>query len=229
MIPTYSRMGQSIGSGNQLPNKLLMARRALRSREKFLILLLFASLAFVCFGGIFYLPDNFVATDRVREVYKKFQNAGPEIFIPAPPVARHRHGIDSNGMNAGAGHAGAAGLGSASADEDRHIVGDRDRLNAKIQGEWETGADILEKPEAKPSSNEAPLMNPPSPENAMHPADVTASTTSYMNALPNGEDSDPLARERRNKIKEVSLKSTPQKLFKRSHNFIRTHVSLSIQ
>lgn len=221
MIPIYTRMGQSIGSGNQLPNKLLMARRALRAREKFLILLLFASLAFVCFGGIFYLPDNFVATDKVREVYKKFQNAGPEIFIPAPPLSHHRH--DTSGATANG--------------DDRHIV-DRDRLNAKIQGEWADGADILEKPEPKTSSNEAPVMNAPSPEkpNAIAgdtangvddnhvnvngnavvaappiPAVKSVSTTgvvsltgsSYMNSLPSGEDSDPVTRERRNKIKEV--------------------------
>lgn len=211
MIPTYTRIGQSIGSGNQLPNKLMMARRALRTREKFLLLLLLGSLAFVCFGGIFYLPDSFVATDKVREVYKKFQNAGPEIFIPAPPVARHRHGGDSSGH----GH-GSAG---ASADDDRHILGDRDRLNAKIQGEWAAGSDILEKPEPKTSSNEAPVMNPPSPEYAAHPVagggvavaappaasrdSTTGSAANYMHALPSGEDADPVARERRNKVKEV--------------------------
>lgn len=212
MIPTYTRMSQSIGSGNQLPSKLLMARRALRSREKFLILLLFATLAFVCFGGIFYLPDNFVATDKVREVYKKFQNAGPEIFIPAPPVSRHRHGLDPSGLD---------GSAAANANEDdRHIVGDRDRLNAKIQGDWAAGADILEKPEPKSSSNEAPVMNAPSPENAVHQAaggggaaavappaaagdSTTSSTINYMKALPSGEDHDPVIRERRNKVKEV--------------------------
>lgn len=198
MLPTYSRLGNSIGSGNQLPAKLLVARRALRSREKFLILLLFATLAFVCFGGIFYLPDNFVATDKVREVYKKFQNAGPEIFIPAPPVARHRHGNDPSA------------LGGATADDDRHIVVDRDRLNAKIQGDLAAGADILEKPEPKSSSNEAPLMNPPSPENAVHPAEIATGTTGYMNALPSGEDSDLIARERRNKVKEVREPKTSE-------------------
>lgn len=191
MIPTYTRLGNSIGSGNQLPSKMLMARRALRTREKFLILLLFATLAFVCFGGIFYLPDNFVATDKVREVYKKFQNAGPEIFIPAPPVARHRHGVDTND------------LGSASAIEDRHVVDDRDRLNAKIQGDFAAGADIIEKPEPRSSSNEAPVMNPPSPENDVRAIEVTASTATYMNALPIGEDPDPITQDRRNKIKEV--------------------------
>lgn len=184
MLPTYTRASP-------------FGRRALRTREKFLILLLLATLAFVCFGGLFYLPDNFVATDKVREVYKKIQSAGPEIFIPAPPVARphHQHGIEKTQIEASDNH---------EPEDAKHILDDRNRLHAKINDEW-TGGDHLEKPQSR---NEAPVMNPPSPEgskNDLSPADgAVADAPDVQGSLPLGEDSDPVTRERRNKIREVS-------------------------
>lgn len=199
MLPTYTRLGTSSPFG----------RRALRTREKFLILLLFATLAFVCFGGLFYLPDNFVASDKVREVYKKIQSAGPEIFIPAPPVARahHQHGIEKTQIEA-----------NNELDDAQHILHDRSRLAAKINDDFAAGnGDHLEKPQA----NEAPVMNPPSPENNkndMSPAEgAVADAPDLQGSLPSGEDSDPVTRERRNKIREVSH---CQKLWKNSLNFV---------
>lgn len=194
MLPTYTRLGTSTSS----------VRRALRTREKLLILLLFATLAFVCFGGLFYLPDNFVSSDKVREVYNKFQNAGPEIFIPAPPVARHhhhQHGVDgSNSID-------------NQEDGEKHLMNDRNRLHAKIHGDWAAAVaegDHLEKPQAKPQTNESPLMSPLAPEkreveNPIDGAGVADAPDLKANSLPSGEDSDPVARERRNKIREVSL------------------------
>lgn len=91
------------------------------SREKCLIGLVLVTLCFLCFGGIFLLPDNF-GSERVLRVYKHFQKAGPEIFIPAPPLAAH-----------------------APRDEDPHFMGDRQRLQQKIIAEL---GDILEEPEA---------------------------------------------------------------------------------
>lgn len=199
MLPTYSRLGASTSS----------VRRALRTREKFLILLLFATLAFVCFGGVFYLPDNFVGSDKVREVYKKIQNAGPEIFIPAPPVARenHQHGLDwVNSVD-------------NQIEGDNHILNDRNRLHAKIQGDWAAAGgevDHLEKPQSKTQSktqlNESPLMSPLAPEKREVEVPVdgagVADAPDLQISLPNGEDPDPIARERRNKIREVSFKIT---------------------
>nr|XP_036218176.1 mannosyl-oligosaccharide alpha-1,2-mannosidase IA-like [Bactrocera oleae] len=73
-------------------------------REKFLIGLVLATLCLLCFGGIFLLPDNF-GGERVLRVYKQFQKAGPEMFIPAPPLAAH-----------------------APKDADPHFIGDRQKL-----------------------------------------------------------------------------------------------------
>lgn len=188
MLPTYTRLGTSTSFG----------RRALRTREKFLILLLFATLAFVCFGGVFFLPDNFVPGDKVRQVYKKIQSAGPEIFIPAPPVAKphHQHGVIKAQIEAN----------DNANDDAQHIYNDRNRLNAKINDDWNAShGDHLEKPQA----NEAPVMNPPSLENNnkndLAPVDgAVADAPDLQASLPNGEDSDSVARERRNKIREVS-------------------------
>lgn len=180
MLPTYTRLGTTTS-----------VRRALRTREKFLILLLFATLAFVCFGGFFYLPDN-----SVLEVYKKIQNAGPEIFIPAPPIAKphHQHGIDSGNSI------------DLQEDGDDHISQDRNRLHAKIQGDWASVAegDHLEKPQAKPHQNDASSAQPV-PEKREVENVVADAPDLQTSSLPNGEDADPVARERRNKIREVSL------------------------
>ncbi|XP_075157697.1 uncharacterized protein LOC142230964 [Haematobia irritans] len=90
------------------------------NREKCLIGLVLATLCFLCFGGIFLLPDNF-GSDRVLRVYKHFQKAGPEIFIPAPPLAGH-----------------------APKDQDPHFMNDRQKLQAKIKEEL---GEIMDKPQ----------------------------------------------------------------------------------
>lgn len=196
MLPTYQRMGAGGTSTTQI------LRRALRTREKFLILLLFSTLVFVCLGGLLYLPDNnfLSASDKVRVAYK---NIGPEIFIPAPPVAAprsHRHGVDETDANNG--------------DDGSHILNDRERLNAKIQHDWVAGGggDHLEKPQAKSSNggaNEAPIMKAPEAEAVRAERSNDDGTgvgvaPEIQRGLPDGEDKDPVARERRNKVKEVS-------------------------
>lgn len=191
MLPTYTRLGTTTS----------INRRALRTREKFLILLLCATLAFVCFGGVFYLPDNFGATD----IFKKVQIAGPEIFIPAPPVIAkpiHQHGIEKSEAE------------QKENDDEKHILDDRNRLQQKIRDEWAAGVnagDHLEKPQPKTgNNNEAPIMHEPSlDQNAVNQGDElgVGNAPDLQTNLPNGEDSDPVARERRNKIREVSYSS----------------------
>nr|CAA57962.1 alpha 1,2 mannosidase [Drosophila melanogaster] len=92
------------------------------SREKCLTGLVLVTLCFLCFGGIFLLPDNF-GSDRVLRVYKHFRKAGPEIFIPAPPLAAH----------------------APHRSEDPHFIGDRQRLEQKIRAEL---GDMLDEPPA---------------------------------------------------------------------------------
>lgn len=111
------------------------------SREKCLIGLVLVTLCFLCFGGIFLLPDNF-GSDRVLRVYKHFQKAGPEIFIPAPPIAGH----------------------APHRSEDPHFIGDRQRLEQKIRAEL---GDILDEPPAAGESQVVAQAQAPAPVAAL--------------------------------------------------------------
>ncbi|EDW29998.1 GL15936 [Drosophila persimilis] len=117
------------------------------SREKCLIGLVLVTLCFLCFGGIFLLPDNF-GGDRVLRVYKHFQKAGPEIFIPAPPLAAH-----------------------ASRNEDPHFIGDRQRLEQKIRAEL---GDILDEPPAAQAAAGAAAAGEADAANVQAPAPAAA-------------------------------------------------------
>lgn len=188
MLPQYIRLGT--------PTSL--HRRAIRSKEKILILLLFVSLAFICFGGVFYLPDNFAGSDKVIQAYKRLQNAGPEIFIPAPPVADQFHGH------------GAALPDRIERESGLHAH-DRSRLQAKINDDA-ASADHLEKPQnnkldsndhaaletSSPSSNQQPPLNQPDVDNVGNAPELQAT-------IPNGDNVDAVTRERRNKVREVSF------------------------
>ncbi|KAL9879152.1 mannosyl-oligosaccharide alpha-1,2-mannosidase IA-like isoform 1-T1 [Glossina fuscipes fuscipes] len=107
----------------------------LHYREKCLIGLVLATLCLLCFAGIFLLPDNF-GSERVLRVYKQFQKAGPEIFIPAPPLAMH-----------------------GSKDNDPHFLDDRQKLEAKIKEEL---GEILDRPQLQQNQ----IANDESPQQA---------------------------------------------------------------
>lgn len=64
-------------------------QKSFRAREKFLIVLVFLTFCFVCFCGLFYLPE--FGSSRVLNVYQQLQRAGPEMFIPAPPIQQPNH------------------------------------------------------------------------------------------------------------------------------------------
>lgn len=199
MLPTYQRIG-----ANQPSNSLLSVRRSFRSSEKCLILLVLLTFGFVCFGGFFFLPDNFGA-DRVLKVYKQFQRAGPEIFIPPPPPA---HGLEG--------------------DEDPHKLNDREKLQEKIRKELPD--DILEKPDldrdrtagpdfdnsldgaavAGPMAGGPPgVVVPPQileePEKKAPSKGSTGSATFAVFNSSVGEDPDAQVREKRNKVKEMMI------------------------
>lgn len=194
MLPTYVAKGPTGGAPSLL-------RRLFRSREKCLILLVAFTLVFLCFGGFFYLPDDF-GSERVMKVYKELQKAGPEIFIPAPPLM---------------GPLGEGGAASGVAVEtyQRRTVGDRARLNAKI--EQELGRDILEKPDTGPRREEAldgaengggAAAEVVEEENPVGRApDETSSLAGKVGErwFVDGADADAEVRKQRDKVKEVSV------------------------
>lgn len=96
------------------------------SREKCLIGLVLATLCLLCFASIFLLPDNF-GSEGVLRVYKQLQKAGPEIFIPAPPLATRPGG-----------------------EQVIRSHNDREKLEAKIREEM---GDSLDKPQLQRETN----------------------------------------------------------------------------
>lgn len=204
ILPTYQRFV----NGVPVPT---FSRRSFRPREKYLIFLVFLTFGLVCFGTFFFLPEfrgSNSTVDSVYKVYQHMQKAGPELLIPAPP-----HLSDSSDTLKLIRHD----------DEkvDPHVIDDRAKLLAKIEQDAELK--VLERPNMdlniknKPSSTStaskpaeevqeggennaagglvpqvAPIVTVP-PAHSDHYPDVNR-----------GEDPDPVARERRAKVKEVS-------------------------
>ena len=167
MLPTYQRFNGSNST------KI----RSFRASEKILIFLVFISFLVIVLFGFFLLPD-FGGTNGVIQVYNKFKKAGPEIFIPAPPIA------DKNGNDF-----------------------DRIRLQEKIRSEMDM--DILEKPELQ-QPVKVPIVPIPVPDHKNHHNhrlhdDKTTQESSDSLYIVDGADQDPVAKERRDKVKEVSL------------------------
>lgn len=162
MLPTYQRFNQSSGK-----------IRSFRASEKILIFLVFISFLVIVLFGFFLLPD-FGGTNGITQVYNKFKKAGPEIFIPAPPIAdKNRDGNDF----------------------------DRIRLREKIASDLDV--DILERPELQPP-NKVPIVPIPVPDHNHGRKDKTTQGSVESLYVVDGADQDPTARERRDKVKEVS-------------------------
>lgn len=106
------------------------SQKSFRAREKFLIVLVFLTFCFVCFCGLFYLPE--FGSGRVLNVYKQFQRAGPEMFIPAPPIEQPNHHHQNHHRHNGGDLEG--GGSDSVLDNEGHVV-DRAKLLAKIREE----------------------------------------------------------------------------------------------
>ncbi|KAL8581913.1 hypothetical protein ACOMHN_010287 [Nucella lapillus] len=91
VLPSYQRYV----NGVPVPS----SRKTLRLREKYIILLVFATFGIVCFGAFFFLPN---LQDRVTmvEVRKQFRDAGEGLFLPqqesggAGKILRHDDIVD---------------------------------------------------------------------------------------------------------------------------------------
>uniref|UniRef100_A0A1L8DR25 alpha-1,2-Mannosidase n=1 Tax=Nyssomyia neivai TaxID=330878 RepID=A0A1L8DR25_9DIPT len=179
MLPTYTRSTATQATS-------FFSRKSFRNSEKLLILLVLLTFCFVCFCGFFFLPDNF-SSNRVFNVYKQLQKAGPEIFIPAPPVAQQGF----NGV-----------------DADPHLLDDRDRLQQKIQGEL---GDIIDRPEThkiEPHDgvipNESGQQEGPLPDGAQGGGNEMRTTTLKFGP-DSGQDADSSVREKRETVKQMML------------------------
>lgn len=123
VLPSYQRFVNGVPVA-------LFSRRSFRSREKYLILLVFLSFGVVCFGTFFFLPDfhsgtGGAAVNSVYRVYQHMQKAGPELLIPAPP----RMQLGPRGPVA---HPNAVPPGHEGADhQDIHLLEDKQKLQVR--------------------------------------------------------------------------------------------------
>lgn len=190
-------------------------RRIFRSKEKVLILLVCLTFLFICIGPIFFLPDLrgglSTRVDHVYKVYKQMQKAGPELILPPPPpqsgeegAVRKHEGVYHNLVE----------------HNDVHLSDDKQRLMEKINSDDELRhLRVIEKPVVLTVSSTAASKVNPIVEQVDESARVQGGTGleaekgalqggQVKKALPvvqAGEDADPIARQRREKIKEMVL------------------------
>ncbi|CAH0387452.1 unnamed protein product [Bemisia tabaci] len=197
ILPTYQRYM----NGAPMPSS---ARRSFRSKEKYLILLVFLTFGVVCFGALFFLPEFKSGSNTVNSVYsvyKHMQKAGPELLIPAPPHGNF-HDLSNNRMR------------HHDNDYDPHIAQDEAKLKAKIDEDWRSNIrdKVLEKPDfgldqmnVGSSSMKAEVpFKVPSVVDLSKVVTVPPAESDNYPVVQGGEDPDPAVREKRNKVKEMT-------------------------
>lgn len=188
-------------------------RRIFRSREKVLILLVCLTFLFICVGPIFFLPDLrgglSTRVDHVYKVYKQMQKAGPELILPPPPP--------QSGEDGGAIRKHEGIYHNVVEHNDIHLSDDKQRLMEKINNDEELrNMRVIEKPvvltvSSTASNNANKIVGQVDESIKLEKIDgederrgeVVKSSSGPV--VQGGEDADPIARERRNKVKEVSL------------------------
>lgn len=199
VLPSYQRFV----NGAPVPSAI---RRSFRPKEKYLIGLVFITFVVVCFGAFFFLPEYKGGTSNVNNVYIKFyeqlQNA-PQLLIPPPPHSND----ESNAL--GVVRHGDDVL------ADPHRLEDKERLIAKIE-EDEQQQKVLERPnmigageqDTSNKKSSSLLDSVPRMEVSHKTSEGGVAAASGVYVIDkSGEDADPKIRERRDKVKEVSLSS----------------------
>lgn len=214
ILPTYQRFL----NGAPVPAS---TRRSFRPREKYLILLVFLSFGLISFALIYYLPE-FKSGNRPTEnsVYKvvgllkSIQNAGPELLIPAPPHGEEVSDFPGKLVHGVLRH-------SVESHQDPHRLEDRAKLLAKINEEEKSGDKTwLEKPVVLKNSVSVTQTTKTVGDTGIKPVslgqvDGAQLAVNLLQTVPplesdhypviyGGEDKDPTARVRRDKVKEVS-------------------------
>lgn len=197
ILPTYQRFI----NGMPVP----FSRRSFRAREKYVIFSVFITFGLICFGTFFFLPEfrgNTGTAESMYKVYDQIKRAGPELLIPPPPQLE-----DSREPQRLLRH-------EDDVQVDPHIIGDRAKLKAKIDEDRELK--VLERPRLGRvrTSSAASKPNNQGDENGAREdvgdipqesriVTVPPAISDRYPLVTHGEDKDPSARERRNKVKEV--------------------------
>lgn len=227
-IPTYQRFV----NGVPVPS---FSRRSFRPREKHLILLVFLTFGVVWFGAFFFLPEfrgGSNTVNRVYNVYKRMQKAGPDLLIPAPP-----HGDEFSEIPGG----GKLIRHDDFEHPDPHKIEDKAKLLAKIEEDVEIdkmrNQKVLERPDIidqpnLPVSVSSSIKTSASQKQVEVVVEVSVPPHNKIITIPpapsdhypdtnGGEDPDPVARERRLKVKEVcGVYKVYQELVIVFHNYL---------
>ncbi|KAJ8921862.1 hypothetical protein NQ315_008494 [Exocentrus adspersus] len=199
ILPTYQRFV----NGVPVP----FSRRSFRPREKYVIFLVFVTFGLVCFGTFFFLPEFRTGgtAESVYKVYDQIKRAGPELLIPPPPHLEDSREAPKLMRHEKDFHA------------DPHVIGDREKLKAKIEQDGELK--VLERPDVglhdvrKASSTEKQPVFANQVDENVGAEDMEASGVVTVAPAPSdhypltvgGEDKDSVARERRDKVKEHNV------------------------
>lgn len=122
-------------------------------------------------------------------MYDQIKRAGPELLIPPPP-----HLADLEAAPRLMRHEDDVRV-------DPHIIGDREKLRAKVDEDRELK--VLERPGLRTSSTAARAEGDVGLEVAV--VTVPPAMSDTYPVVSNGEDRDLEARERRDKVKEVRI------------------------
>ncbi|KAH9383711.1 alpha-Mannosidase class I a [Haemaphysalis longicornis] len=125
VLPTYLKY-ISVAPGGS-------ARKTLRVREKYIVVLILATFLMVCIGAVFYLPEL-----RASNAYRHMKNAGPDLLLPPP------HAVDYVNVPR---HNGVAD------EEDPHRAEDRNKLQEKIIHDLGLHMQVDKPEEARPASS----------------------------------------------------------------------------
>lgn len=188
-------------------------RRIFRSREKVLIFLVGLTFLFICIGPIFFLPELrgglSTRVDHVYKVYKQMQKAGPELILPPPPP---QSGEDEGGAirkHEGVFH-------NVVDHNDIHLADDKQRLLDKINNDEEMRhLRVIEKPVVltlSSTSTARPVVAQLDENVRVEQVGVGSQDRQgkpedkvHLPVVQGGEDPDPVARQRRDKVKEMVL------------------------
>ncbi|RZF44821.1 hypothetical protein LSTR_LSTR000773 [Laodelphax striatellus] len=204
ILPTYQRFL------NGVPVPSSSTRRSFRPREKYLILLVFLTFGVVCFGGFFFLPEfaGGGTVNSVFKVYKHMQKAGPELLIPAPPHGDQVDEVQSNKV-------GLIRHGFVD-QKDPHKIEDKNKLFAKIKLDLEQDRKqqkVLERPDFNINVH-ASVSSSMKTEELKQKLEQIGDLSQLIITVPpaesqrypiisGGEDKDPVAQKRRNKVREM--------------------------
>lgn len=195
--PSLLSMHNRYLNGVPLPS----GRKPFRSKERYLIVIVFCTLVLMFCGTFFYLPElrpSYGARESVLKVYKHVQEAGPDLLIPAPPFAEE---VKSN-RNLNRHY-------NSHNEVDPHVLEDRQKLQAKIEEE-QRNQKVLERPDIAvinkvPSSSLNVNPGPQPQTDDQNTKTVSPTRTQHFPVIIGGEDKDKDIRQKRSKIVEVSF------------------------